>query len=323
MKKETVQTIKTIILALIIAATANLVSADWLSPPSNPPAGNVDAPINVGVKTQQKLGPLWVNTNTTGSVAAVGLSVWGNSAKPIRIVDSDLTSQTPQNHDGWVLTSDAQGYGSWKSISAATQPHGTFIDTTPGTRSWSIPANVSSIEVEVIGGGGGGAYHGGAGGGYAYKRMNVSGSSITYTVGSGGSGSGPYGNAGSPCMLVNWDQPNQATAGTASTFNSTVTAGGGGGGNYNSGTTPSPGTWSGGDWGASGKDAWSAPNFDKHGDRPIGYPSGYPLSTGAYVNASNVIVAGTFGGGGNGDSDTGDNRACGSNGAPGAIIIKY
>ena len=74
-----------------------------------------------------------------------------------------------------------------------------FVDNAPGSRSWTAPAGVTSITVEVWGAGGGGqgvgvkgesqSGGGGAGGGYVKTTYSVTpGNTYNYKVGSGGSG---------------------------------------------------------------------------------------------------------------------------------------
>ena len=62
--------------------------------------------------------------------------------------------------------------------------------TTPGTYSWTVPADVTSISAVVIGGGAGGTQYqnGGGGGGLAVtNNMPVTpGSTLTIVVGAGG-----------------------------------------------------------------------------------------------------------------------------------------
>lgn len=56
------QSIKTILLALILAFGISYVSAAWSGPTQAPPNGNVDAPINVGIVDQIKNAGLGLNT---------------------------------------------------------------------------------------------------------------------------------------------------------------------------------------------------------------------------------------------------------------------
>ena len=118
MKKNTfVSSIKTLLLALILAAGVGYISA-WTGPTAVAPQGNADAPLNVGAISQYKNGPLVVNY--LGS-ATPGLEVMG----PIQIVD--LTQGA-----GKVLMSDAAGVSHWAATStlgfgAAATTTGTSI----------------------------------------------------------------------------------------------------------------------------------------------------------------------------------------------------
>jgi hypothetical protein len=88
----------------------------------------------------------------------------------------------------------------------ATQSGTLVYFTTPGTTSWTVPANVENVEVLIVGGGGGGGNDmggGGGGGGVVYlPAYNVTpGASISVVVGAGGAGapagtSGPSGSNG-------------------------------------------------------------------------------------------------------------------------------
>jgi len=75
-----------------------------------------------------------------------------------------------------------------------TEAAGTLVYfTSVGTTSWTVPSNVDTVEVLVVGGGGGGGSDmggGGGGGGVVYEgAYNVNaGETITVTVGGGGSG---------------------------------------------------------------------------------------------------------------------------------------
>jgi len=100
---------------------------------------------------------------------------------------------------GNVLSTPSSANASWNSLvrnaSAGTQ---TVVTLTSGT-SWTAPANVTSVQVECIGGGGGGGFlsasnvGGGGGGGGAYARRNAlavtAGNMYTYALGAGGAGS--------------------------------------------------------------------------------------------------------------------------------------
>jgi|GEM_PF-5309460 len=109
----------------------------------------------------------------------------------------------------------------------------TYVVTYTSSGSWTVPENVSSVQVLVVGGGGGGGsgnnytYGCGGGGGAGGLKYNSSvpvtpGETITITVGGGGAGGGAGG-------------ANSGTNGSASSWaggSGTITANGGGGGGY-------------------------------------------------------------------------------------------
>lgn len=93
--------------------------------------------------------------------------------------------------------------------------------TSNGTYTWTRPTNCKQVRIICVGGGGGASGHceGGGAGGYAEKWLDVTNiSSVTVTVGTGGSGAGYYSN--------------REDGGTSS-FGSYVSAGGGYGANRN------------------------------------------------------------------------------------------
>ena len=127
--------------------------------------------------------------------------------------------------------------------------------TSVGATTWTVPTNIDTVEVLVVGGGGGGGNDmggGGGGGGVVYSAAYdvTPGETINITIGQGGSGapsgtSGPRGSNGS----------NSTFAGSSGT----ITAYGGGGGasdhdnsSYSAGSGASGGGASGGGMGPSG-----------------------------------------------------------------------
>ncbi len=177
--------------------------------------------------------PAW-STTTYPATNAINTIMYASSANVLGVI-------TPVNSA--VLVSSAGGVPSMSTtlpnMNIGTPTAGVLTNTTGGggLRSFQIftsgsaatytkPANVTSILVEVIGGGGGGggitatastigAAAGGGAGGYTRKYIAAASGTYTYTVGGGGAGG--VGNA-------------NGTTGTASTF-STLTANGGVGGN--------------------------------------------------------------------------------------------
>ena len=104
----------------------------------------------------------------------------------------------------WVYCNTSAGdiYSNYSQATAATKPQGQQIFTSSGT--FTVPANVTSIDIFCVGGGGGGHYSsttassehqlmsgGGGGGGYTATKKSVSvtpGQQYTVTVGAGGKG---------------------------------------------------------------------------------------------------------------------------------------
>jgi hypothetical protein len=104
---------------------------------------------------------------------------------------------------GKVLTSDASGNATWQTAAVST---GSFTNmqvyATAGTSTFTVPAGVTKIMVEVWGGGGGGGGtnggFGAGGGGGAYGKQFVTvtpGTGYSVVVGTGGS-AGAVGGAG-------------------------------------------------------------------------------------------------------------------------------
>lgn len=151
-------------------------------------------------------------------------------------------------------------------------PTGEHVYTTPGTYTWTCPADVTSVSVVCVGGGGGGifytsttashSYHmnGGAGGGLGWKNNIPVTPGQTYTVVVGAAGSvGQYSassTAGGTSYFINTSTVS-ATGGQPGRYNTTSIAGGtytgdGGGNGGNSGQSGSSGSGSTGGGGAGG-----------------------------------------------------------------------
>lgn len=176
------------------------------------------------------------------------------------------------------------------------------IITTTGSGTWVVPAGVTKIIVEVVGGGAGGlsgAAGGGGGGGaggYARKIYSVTpGQTYSYLVGTGGS----YLNSGTLSWFV-------SASGLVA--------------NGASGNTG--GTASGGDLNIKGGDGTSAQNVAggaalNGGNNPLGF-GGRGGDGGGSTNGTNA--SGYGGGGGGAYTPTGRTGGSGSNGV---IIISY
>lgn len=207
---------------------------------------------------------------------------------------------------------------------------------TPGTGSFTVPANVSALRVEVWGGGGGGgaasrgafsggeSAGGGGGGAYASRTIQVSaGQAFSYFVGNGGSSTNAGGNSwfGSTSLLlarggigVNTNSGTGGSGGSAAGSVGDVVFGGGRGANA-----------SGGDGGGGGGSA----GVSAAGNNGSGRAGGSVVTGGGAGGEGSSGGSGTAGsapGGGGGGA------ACrflvclsagGGSGAPGQIRITY
>lgn len=131
-KKNVMQTLKVVILALVLITGVNYVFAvDWTPPTSTPPAGNTAAPLNVTVNGQVKDGGLVLNASRT---ATYGLQVMNTASQYGLVVTSNGRvgiGNLPDNASldifgnirirggtpglGKVLTSDEEGLGTWQT----------------------------------------------------------------------------------------------------------------------------------------------------------------------------------------------------------------
>jgi hypothetical protein len=204
--------------------------------------------------------------------------------------------------------------------------------TSSGT--WTKPANLKFVIVEVQGGGGGGggaaatttnvAVAGsGGGGGYTRKKILAAGlsASETVTVGAGGT-AGAAGN-------------NNGGNGGASSFGSHCSADGGGGGDGSAatgtiqitGNQASGGSATGGDLNIPGGNGQFG--FTHTTSRTLGtvgggsFYSNQPAQTGANVSSSSTGATGkNYGGGASGAVNTqGQTATAGGAGAPGIVIV--
>ena len=78
MKKELIQSLKIIIFGIVVTFGMSYLLA-WTGPPANPPANNIDAPINVGINDQIKGGGNSVGSllHINGSLSSNSLAVFG------------------------------------------------------------------------------------------------------------------------------------------------------------------------------------------------------------------------------------------------------
>jgi hypothetical protein len=212
-----------------------------------------------------------------------------------------------------IASASARAFGAFVS----SGPSGQSIYTTPGTYSWTCPANITSVSVLVIGAGSGAdglADAAGGGGGLAYKNniTVIPGNTYQVVVGRGGLGG------------ENMGQTNGAF-GTGSSFNSTtVTAGGGTGGwSVLVGSTYSTANGVGGSYSGDGGSA---------GQNGVGstYNTPYPGGAGVYSGSpssenGSYLFGGTVNGTATGSKFGASHKVGvnGSNGENGAVRIIY
>jgi len=177
--------------------------------------------------------------------------------------------------------------------------------TTPGTATWTKPANVKVCVIEVLGagggGGGGGAYCAAAGGGGGARTFSIVAAeslpaTLTMTVGTGGAGgSGGDGQPGTVSSAVGGTYTQSAFAGAGGKVGATAgSSGGGGGGTGTVGSTGSATT------GGSGGNPTiqGATEGDRLGGG--GAAGGDGVSTGTGNPGGNAEYGGAGGGSGSG-----------------------
>ncbi len=135
-----------VMFGFILGASALSVLADWTAPTQAPPgcpAGSpgCDAPLHVGAGLQTKLGQLSLNADASG---AYGLEVLNG----IKLLDTSVLGGTAA---GKVLTSDANGVGTWQSIPTISAASGMTSYTTPGTYNFAVPAGARFAKITAAG----------------------------------------------------------------------------------------------------------------------------------------------------------------------------
>lgn len=202
------------------------------------------------------------------------------------------------------------------------------VYATPGSYTFTVPAGVTQVDVEVWGAGGGGGgsgdgsaggiagnYGGGGGaGGYARKLVTVTpGTGITVTVGAGGAGS-TGGPGGAP--------------GGASSFGAHCSAAGGIGGAWGGATALTTGTGGAGTGGdiniTGGTGGPSGPNSatvtTSTANTPYAMGGTPPLGMSALLWITGASPVGHAGGAA---GASGGSNALGGTGAPGLVIVRY
>ena len=243
------------------------------------------------------------------------------------------TTYTLPTADGTVnqsLVTDGSGTLSWSGVTGAS------VTNFSSSGTWTKPAGVTTVTVELWGGGGGGgsgrkgdnnADGGGGGGGGAYVTKTFPASDISSTVsvtlGAGG--------AGGAAQATNNTAGNAGSAGVSSTFGAYLTAYGGAGGI--GGVDGAGGTSTGGGGGGGALSAGSGgtpggPGTDgQFGGAYQSTSSAYGGAgggTGGYLGGSaggSSFQGGSAGGGGGGASFGGGGSASNAGGAGGTGLV--
>ncbi len=228
-----------------------------------------------------------------------------------------------------------QGWYKPQKIDAST-----YSPTTAGTYSWTCPAGVTSVTVEVWGGGGGGGgastvtASGGGGGGGGYSKGTVSvtpGTVYTNAVvvgaaGTGGTSAGTNGNPGGQSSFTG-DAGATVTANGGLGGTGKTTAGGGAGGAGGAGSTYTGGAGYTGVTSTGGGGGGSA-GTASNGTTPTGstgavaVTGGGPGGNGGANAVGSAPATGPGGGGGGGGRSNGGGKA-GGTGFDGKIVLTY
>ena len=253
-------------------------------------------------------------TGTTTGLPSVGTSV----GDLVELVDVGGNPGWPAV-DGSQLT-NVYGSNGVKVYTAS----GTF------TKATDIPAGVTYVDVEVIGGGGGGggvgatgagegaAGSGGGAGGYARKLLQVSalGATETVTVGTGGAGGAVGFNQGSTGGTSSFGALVSATGGVGGFSTLLYPSAAGGGGSGANGDVNATGD--GGEFGA----IVTASNYSIGGNGGSSHLGGGGVSGSS--GTATTGTAGTTGGGGSGAySGASQAGAVGGAGGDGIVIVRW
>jgi hypothetical protein len=290
-----------------------------------------DTNISVKVKAKGtgkiKLGTAELQVpNTDGSVNQVlatngsGVLAWQTPFGGSDVINESEIPTPQSDAVGKVvkLESDGRISGSFLRTSVVR----TYL-TAASPATWTKPAGLKYVivEVQAAGGGGGsggadpsGTGGGGGGGGYSKKKINAAdlGATETVTIGTTGAGGASGGN-------------NNGTAGGNTSFGAHATAVGGGGGGYGKtagGTPGTAGTAASGDLNIAGS---AGGRGSASAAIEVPYPAGTSfLSNGVTspgTTTADGVAATGYGGGGSGGKTTSGAGGAGGNGSAGIVIV--
>jgi hypothetical protein len=243
-------------------ATAN--SGVLVTSAGGVPSIGTDIPtaVTIGGQYAYRAGGTDVPVTDGGTGVSTMTTAYAPVCAGTTATDSLQVASTGLSSIGYVLTSN--GAAALPSFQAATAGAGSLksfqIFTTGTAATYTRPAGVASILVELVGGGGGGggiptsggatsaASGGGGAGGYARLWVAAASASYTYTVGAAGAGGVAGANNGSAGGTTTFNASSlQATGGSGGTAGAAAAVpvsnqGGAGGigtnGNLNSGGAP-------------------------------------------------------------------------------------
>lgn len=113
--KKIIKQISFVVIASVVGVSIASAAGSWTAPPSSPPDGNVDAPLNVGGANQGKLGRLAIGTNDVNLLSSFAMYVNG------------LVFSKGQTINGGLILNDGnQGRGKILANNAALDPNGTL-----------------------------------------------------------------------------------------------------------------------------------------------------------------------------------------------------
>lgn len=242
-----------------------------------------------------------VATLTDGDIA------WVATGSSLYVYKFDAAATDAESSPSVIRPDDYATAGVWKlqTVSQTTGPKAIQVFATAGTHTYNPTPGATVAVAEVVGGGGEGAdgatqaSGGGGGGGYSRKWLSLSGiTSVTVTVGAGGSGGTTTGNNGGTSSFG----AHCSATGGAGSVNT--------GSSYNVGGAG--GVGSGGDVNLTGSSGRTSTN--------IGGDGGESIFGGA---GRGKLIAGTAGvaPGAGGAGGAGSGTYAGGNGAAGIVIV--
>jgi len=119
--------------AIILGLGLQYAMASWTPAPASPPNSNVAAPINVSSSAQAKAGGLSVGTTTLPSGYSFGVT---GGASIDALLTQAFTLANGTQGAGKVLTSDANGVGTWQTATSSSSSMG-WVDLDSGYVYWA------------------------------------------------------------------------------------------------------------------------------------------------------------------------------------------